>query len=813
MGHAYGFNAQASTVVISGNIIHTVGRDGIQLGNIDGVTVSGNVIRRGGVTTLTDSDTPVSRYLSLAYAVGIDCSGLGRHCSITGNVVMNINGGAFDFDGLSYSQVSGNIATESAATEAAYTEDGVSTFGLGSGSITYGYQTSNSSLNEGGTGNNFAGNEARGMRAGAFRLYAARDCNLTDSIIHHPATAVTGPVVIGNIGTASTQRSARVVATQNTIYWDPASIGVCIAEDGSIGAFSGTDPNYVFDNKCIGNCYEFLSHSTSASSTAKGYSSSSSSLTTRQEFLMEFTGVGVSAAFKFFTIEGTTTRTMGQWNDYRDGSTRDSVLNISLDGAAGTGILALGDRNTFGFGDSAHIGFPFGYGYMAFLDTGNAASVYTSARANLLTDDWGELKYVKGTGFLQSISTSAGARVWTTLGSGGGGGGLPLTFDTVNNRIGLNNTSPAYTFDMIASDSGDVPSLVVSRDGSWCQGSFTAFSSAAASHSGQFFLRRARGSIASPSIVATADQIGAFSFRGFDGSAFQQSAIISAIVESSPGSNNVPMYFSFQTGTNSGNTTEKMRLTNAGHLLVGTGTDDASGALIQTSGFMSAVTGYYTTGSATDAIKALNGGVTAKYLIATNTVTIVEMASPPVSATGQARFAMDSSGHLLQASVNGGAYFTISSGGGGGGSPAGSNTYVQFNSSGSFGASPNLTFDGSVLLASGGVTSAVFNGTSTGASIAFQTSSPFNFQVNGNGVVACQQLNVAGSTVINGSKQFIGADVLITTAACGAARFAVWNAGTGAYTSSVGTIATPVTFLSLDGKTVTVIGSIVVSVV
>jgi len=40
--------------------------------------------------------------------------------------------------------------------------------------------------------------------------------------------------------------------------------------------------------------------------------------------------------------------------------------------------------------------------------------------------------------------------------------------------------------------------------------------------------------------------------------------------------------------------------------------------------------------------------------------------------------------------------------GGSGGSPAGSNTQIQYNASGSFGASPNLTFDGTNLKLSGG---------------------------------------------------------------------------------------------------------------
>jgi len=48
------------------------------------------------------------------------------------------------------------------------------------------------------------------------------------------------------------------------------------------------------------------------------------------------------------------------------------------------------------------------------------------------------------------------------------------------------------------------------------------------------------------------------------------------------------------------------------------------------------------------------------------------------------------------------------SGGGGGGTPGGSDTQVQYNNTGSFGGSPNLTFDGSTLAIVGGSTATSF---------------------------------------------------------------------------------------------------------
>jgi hypothetical protein len=52
----------------------------------------------------------------------------------------------------------------------------------------------------------------------------------------------------------------------------------------------------------------------------------------------------------------------------------------------------------------------------------------------------------------------------------------------------------------------------------------------------------------------------------------------------------------------------------------------------------------------------------------------------------------------------------------------------------------------------------------TGTSIAFQTAN-FNFQVNGNGVVSAQQLNIAGSQVIDGSRNGTFAQITASSAA------------------------------------------------
>lgn len=75
--------------------------------------------------------------------------------------------------------------------------------------------------------------------------------------------------------------------------------------------------------------------------------------------------------------------------------------------------------------------------------------------------------------------------------------------------------------------------------------------------------------------------------------------------------------------------------------------------------------GLSASGTNTDIIQAVNGGVTAKWIIGTDSLFLVEEPAPAVSAAGQARIYADSTAHALYASINGGAYAPLGGGGGG----------------------------------------------------------------------------------------------------------------------------------------------------
>jgi hypothetical protein len=103
------------------------------------------------------------------------------------------------------------------------------------------------------------------------------------------------------------------------------------------------------------------------------------------------------------------------------------------------------------------------------------------------------------------------------------------------------------------------------------------------------------------------------------------------------------------------------RITAAGNWLVGTGTDDTSGAKLQVNGFVRATNGFATPSTATDAIQATAGGVTSKFLIGTTSLTLVAetAANAGLSGTGQVRFYFDSTSNKVRVSENGAAYVDL----------------------------------------------------------------------------------------------------------------------------------------------------------
>jgi hypothetical protein len=123
-------------------------------------------------------------------------------------------------------------------------------------------------------------------------------------------------------------------------------------------------------------------------------------------------------------------------------------------------------------------------------------------------------------------------------------------------------------------------------------------------NNGAIVLGRAEGTSASATAVAASNIIGAFIARGYDGSAYRDVGSINVISDGAISSTSAPGRLTFST-TPSGSvsTVERVRITSAGRVLMGTTTDDGATLLqvagaIKASSAITATGGTYVTGAA-----------------------------------------------------------------------------------------------------------------------------------------------------------------------------------------------------------------------
>src|SRR6185312_4363278 len=84
-------------------------------------------------------------------------------------------------------------------------------------------------------------------------------------------------------------------------------------------------------------------------------------------------------------------------------------------------------------------------------------------------------------------------------------------------------------------------------------------------------LLKTRGTLASPTIVQSGDNLGLINAQGYDGSARQNAAAIRFYVDGTPGAGDMPGGISLQTVPDGTATlTDRLTVTNAGNVGIGT---------------------------------------------------------------------------------------------------------------------------------------------------------------------------------------------------------------------------------------------------
>lgn len=228
--------------------------------------------------------------------------------------------------------------------------------------------------------------------------------------------------------------------------------------------------------------------------------------------------------------------------------------------------------------------------------------VYDTETATYISADTGVTPELSGAGTAGQVAYWTGA---TTL-----SGESNLFWDEANNRLGINQSTPAYPLDVVGNTRiqgnlytiGNVSYVSPSSDALTYTG-FSTFnvinngpasiaidrfsSNATAPH---FNLRKSRGTITSPSILNTNDELGYVGFWGHDGTSFQRNGIILVRAANVTGSTITPT-MQFGLGTTAGANQYYINLYNTGNTSFGNSTPDLNARVgIRGAGTTSATT-------------------------------------------------------------------------------------------------------------------------------------------------------------------------------------------------------------------------------
>jgi hypothetical protein len=244
-------------------------------------------------------------------------------------------------------------------------------------------------------------------------------------------------------------------------------------------------------------------------------------------------------------------------------------MRLDLAGNLGLGVVPSAWRTTVGTK-------VFQFGLAGALYAQDSSGTYwTSLTSNAFQNTSNQNAYINA-GFATSYTQVLGQHIWSTAPSGTAGAAITFTQAMTLNASGsllLGTTSSRGNF-YNGSSGYDLYMQVESINyGAGCSYVRNSPDSASAV---LIFGKTRSGSLGGNAIVANNDNIGTISFQGSDGSEFVPAAAITAHVDGTPGTNDMPGLLVFSTTADGAATpTKRMSIGNAGVINTYTATGDS----------------------------------------------------------------------------------------------------------------------------------------------------------------------------------------------------------------------------------------------
>ena len=245
-----------------------------------------------------------------------------------------------------------------------------------------------------------------------------------------------------------------------------------------------------------------------------------------------------------------------------------NITNIVYSGTltGGTGVVAIG-TNQFYKDASGSVGIGTTSPTQK-LDTRGNALFYNAGSAVYVALDTATTTYDGGTIAQYGVSKTQTAGLVSTFGYNGlsfGTSGLEKMRIDSSGNVGIGTTSPATLLNVY-----NATSAAIQVDGDAAAAiRVTRYSTNATGPTS--VVRKARGTLASPTAVATSDESGGLYMQAYGGTNFRNIARIDGLVQTYTSDTNIAGALRFYTNNSSTDVTEVMRIDSAGNSYIETG--------------------------------------------------------------------------------------------------------------------------------------------------------------------------------------------------------------------------------------------------